>query len=127
MIAKMILSSGELGCSEEIITIAAVLSIQVSPINSLNTTEGFVHFSSLQLTIRIKFLKNNLNMHIYLGCTFVTINHIQFYRKYLNLYFVYECYLKRNLPFSTSQLKYSSCRLSGFRVGDRRRNWMKPS
>ncbi|KAM1045710.1 hypothetical protein ACFX2I_036584 [Malus domestica] len=28
MIAKMILSSGELGCSEEIITIAAVLSIQ---------------------------------------------------------------------------------------------------
>lgn len=32
MIAKMILSSSQLGCSEEIITIAAILSIQVSQI-----------------------------------------------------------------------------------------------
>ena len=31
MISKMILASGDLGCSEEIITIAAVLSIQASP------------------------------------------------------------------------------------------------
>ena len=30
MISKMILSSSQLGCSEEILTIAAVLSIQVS-------------------------------------------------------------------------------------------------
>lgn len=29
MISKMILSSNELGCSEEILTIAAILSIQV--------------------------------------------------------------------------------------------------
>lgn len=35
MISKMILSSSHLGCSEEIITIAAVLSIQVNPINDL--------------------------------------------------------------------------------------------
>ncbi|KAG7012462.1 putative pre-mRNA-splicing factor ATP-dependent RNA helicase DEAH9 [Cucurbita argyrosperma subsp. argyrosperma] len=31
MISKMILASGDLGCSEEILTIAAVLSIQASP------------------------------------------------------------------------------------------------
>ena len=30
MISKMILSSNQLGCSEEIITIAAILSVQVS-------------------------------------------------------------------------------------------------
>jgi len=29
MVSKMILSSRELGCSEEIITIAAILSVQV--------------------------------------------------------------------------------------------------
>jgi HrpA-like RNA helicase len=30
MVSKMILSSSELGCSEEIITIAATLSVQVN-------------------------------------------------------------------------------------------------
>jgi len=30
MLSKVILASGELGCSEEILTVAAVLSVQVS-------------------------------------------------------------------------------------------------
>lgn len=30
MVGKMLLSSGELGCSEEVLTIAATLSVQVS-------------------------------------------------------------------------------------------------
>ena len=57
MISKMILSSNELGCSEEILTIAATLSIQVncfiplalvdSSISSLSLVQGLymvVHF-----------------------------------------------------------------------------------
>jgi HrpA-like RNA helicase len=35
MISKMILSSNQLGCSDEIITIAAILSIQVRLFGSL--------------------------------------------------------------------------------------------
>lgn len=53
MISKMILSSGELGCSEEISTIAAVLSVQVNPFNSLAVTEClYFFFFFLQLTSR---------------------------------------------------------------------------
>jgi len=56
MISKMILSSNELGCSEEILTVAAILSIQVncftplalvdSNILSLSLVQGLymVHF-----------------------------------------------------------------------------------
>ncbi|KAF4393078.1 hypothetical protein F8388_012587, partial [Cannabis sativa] len=42
MIAKMILSSSQLGCSEEIITIAAVLSIQGDHVTFLNVYKGFL-------------------------------------------------------------------------------------
>ncbi|MBA0599013.1 hypothetical protein Gorai_005252 [Gossypium raimondii] len=42
MIAKMILSSNELGCSDEIITIAAVLSIQGDHVTFLNIYKGFL-------------------------------------------------------------------------------------
>ncbi|EOY28091.1 RNA helicase family protein isoform 4 [Theobroma cacao] len=42
MISKMILASNELGCSEEIITIAAVLSIQGDHVTFLNIYKGFL-------------------------------------------------------------------------------------
>ncbi|KHG03250.1 putative ATP-dependent RNA helicase DHX35 [Gossypium arboreum] len=42
MIAKIILSSNELGCSDEIITIAAVLSIQGDHVTFLNIYKGFL-------------------------------------------------------------------------------------
>lgn len=42
MISKMILASNELGCSDEIITIAAVLSIQVTPLNPFSSAKFFV-------------------------------------------------------------------------------------
>lgn len=44
MISKMILASSELGCSDEIITIAAVLSIQV---NALYPFSSAISFFSL--------------------------------------------------------------------------------
>lgn len=39
MISKMILASNELGCSDEIITIAAVLSIQVIALNPFSSAK----------------------------------------------------------------------------------------
>ena len=49
----MILSSGTLGCSEEIITIAAVLSVQVNPFNSLAFTECLYFFSFSNLPVEV--------------------------------------------------------------------------
>ncbi|KAK7841026.1 putative pre-mrna-splicing factor atp-dependent rna helicase deah9 [Quercus suber] len=42
MISKMILSSNELGCSEEILTIAAILSVQGDHVTFLNVYKGFL-------------------------------------------------------------------------------------
>lgn len=53
MISKMILSSGELECSEEIITIAAVLSVQVNLFNFFAVTECLNFFSFSNLPVEV--------------------------------------------------------------------------
>ena len=47
MISKMILSSNELGCSEEIITISAILSIQVIFLIPLAVVDSYILSLSL--------------------------------------------------------------------------------
>lgn len=87
MISKMILASGQLGCSEEMITIAATLSIQVNPINSLTVNKYLYNF----LSPTLHWKSWNLNIkeqpkytYMYLGCIFSTISLFYIYRRYLN-------------------------------------------
>lgn len=76
MISKMILSSNELGCSEEILTIAAVLSVQVNCLIPHKLVNSFITFSdSMMITVGLLFLSRNMGKNVLIEEAIIAISY----------------------------------------------------
>lgn len=80
MISKMILASGELGCSDEIITIAAVLSIQVIALYTFSSAYKSLFSLKCKKIVMTFFLSelNGCNLeYIYMQSVWVIARGVQ--------------------------------------------------